>query len=61
MAEVVNLRLARKARERAEAQATAGANRAKFGASKAERAAARAEAERTARLLDGARREPDPT
>lgn len=56
MAEIVNLRMARKARARADAERTAAQNRAKFGRTKAEKAAERAEAERTARTLDGARR-----
>ena len=57
MAEIINLRRARKARTRIAADATAEANRAKFGRTRAERTAdeqARAAIERT---LDGARRE----
>ncbi|MES2300896.1 MAG: DUF4169 family protein [Pseudomonadota bacterium] len=57
MAEIVNLRMVRKAKARAEHQAEAQANRAKFGRTKAEKARDRLDAERTARLLDGARRE----
>ena len=57
MAEIVNLRLARKARKRAERQSEASANRAKFGQSKEEKKAARLNAERAARTLDGAKRE----
>lgn len=57
MAEIVNLRLARKAKARAAQQTEAQANRAKFGRTKAEKTRDRIEAERTARLLDGARRE----
>ncbi len=57
MAEVINLRMARKARKRSDAVAEADANRAKFGRSKAEK---RADAEATARrnaLLDASRRD----
>jgi hypothetical protein len=49
MAELVNLRRARKARDRAEAGKTAEVNRRKFGRSKAERDLAEAEAKRAAR------------
>lgn len=55
MAEVINLRRARKARDRADAARVAAANRAKFGRTRAEReadAAGRAKAEHA---LDGAR------
>ncbi len=58
-AEVVNLRMARKARARGEAQVTAAANRAKFGEAKPVRNAREAEAARADRTLDGMRREPD--
>lgn len=58
MAEVINLRLARKARARADFAAQAAQNRAKHGLGKAERDRLAAEAERSARLLDGSRREP---
>ena len=57
MAEVVNLRLARKAKVREAAGKQAEANRAKFGQGKAERQRNKAEAERNARGLDGAKRE----
>ncbi len=57
MAEIVNLRMARKAKARAEQQAEAQTNRVKFGRTKAERARALMDAERSAKLLDGARRE----
>ena len=49
MAELVNLRRARKARERDEAAKQAEANRRKFGRSKAERVQAEAEADRATR------------
>ena len=57
MGEVVNLRRARKAKRRAEGTATAAANRAAFGRTRAEKAASTAEADRLARDLDGARRD----
>jgi hypothetical protein len=53
MAELVNLRRVRKARERAEAEKAAEANRRKFGRSKVERAQADAEAERARREHEG--------
>ena len=58
MAEVINLRLARKARQRAEASKLAEQNRARHGQTKAERQAIRAAAERSERELDGHQREP---
>lgn len=57
MAEIVNLRLARKARDRREREAAADANRALHGRTRAERAAVDAERARTDKALDGARRE----
>lgn len=59
MAEIINLRQARKAQKRKEAEATAAANRAKFGQTKAGRTTQATESARAARLLDGARREKD--
>lgn len=59
MAEVVNLRQARKARSRAEKASQAATNRAVFGESKAAKAARKAEAERTGRQLDGHKRDHD--
>ena len=56
MAEPINLNRARKARARALDEAQAGVNRVKFGRTKAEKAAAEAEAARLARALDQARR-----
>ena len=58
MAEIVNLRRARKARARDAAEVTAAANRAAHGRTRAEREAAALEAERQTRALDNARREP---
>jgi hypothetical protein len=57
MAEIVNLRMARKARARTAAEQKAAENRAKFGRTKAEKAAEQAEVDRKARALDGARRD----
>lgn len=57
MADVVNLRLARKAKRRAAAEAGAAANRAAFGALKAERTETLAETRRRDRALDAAKRE----
>jgi hypothetical protein len=59
MAEIVNLRMARKAKERAQAEQQAAENRAKFGRTKAQKAKDREETERATRSLDGARRETD--
>ncbi len=57
MAEIVNLRIARKARARQNAEREAAENRAKFGLTKAEKQRQSADGERTDRLLDGAKRE----
>lgn len=57
MAEIINLRMARKARARGEAEKQAQANRALHGQTKASRAMAKADKERAERLLDGVKRE----
>ncbi|PAX07832.1 DUF4169 family protein [Sphingomonas lenta] len=57
MGDVVNLRRARKAKVRTDAQTQAAANRAAFGRTKAEKQADAAEAERREQALDGAKRE----
>ncbi|WP_267387980.1 DUF4169 family protein [Sphingomonas sp. GC_Shp_3] len=57
MAEIINLRTARKAKARAGTAATAAQNRALHGRTPAQKAADHAEAERRERTLDGARRE----
>lgn len=57
VAEIVNLRLARKARDRATAARVAAANRAKFGRTRAEREAEAVERARIDRTLDGAKRD----
>lgn len=59
MAEIVNLRMARKAKARANKGKQAEANRALHGETKAGKTVRKAEAERAARLLDGAKREQD--
>ena len=59
MAEIVNLRMARKAKARAEARNQAAANRAKHGQPKVDRTRRKLDAAREAQRLDGARRERD--
>jgi hypothetical protein len=56
-AEIINLRQARKAKQRREAGALAEENRAKFGRSKAERKVTQAERDLEARRLEAQRRE----
>lgn len=57
MGDVVNLRAVRKAKGRDARAAEAQANRVKFGRTKGEKARDQNDAERAARLLDGAKRE----
>lgn len=57
MAEIINLRQARKTKARRDAAVKADANRAAFGRSKSKKDAAKAEVARAMRLLDGAKRE----
>jgi hypothetical protein len=57
MGEVVNLRRARKAKTRRDAETIATANRAAFGRTRAQKEADTAERERRERTLDGAKRE----
>jgi hypothetical protein len=57
VADVVNLRQARKAKARAGREAEAAANRAAHGQTKSERALAGARAEQDARRIDGHRLE----
>ena len=52
MAEIVNLRRARKAKTLKEKEIEAAANRAKFGATKLERALTEAETEKLAKTTD---------
>lgn len=57
MAELINLNKARKARARADDKARAAGNRTKFGQTKGQKAAAKLDAERARRELDGKKRE----
>lgn len=57
MGEIINLRMARKAKGRVQQQAQAQTNRAKFGRTKNEKARDVADADRFARQVDGARRD----
>ena len=50
MAEIINLRMARKAKARAGAEKQAGENRAKFGQTKAEKQARKAEDARATKV-----------
>ena len=59
MAEIINLRSARKARARAEKATVADANRRQFGRTKAEKAAAAQEQARLDQILDGVKRQED--
>jgi hypothetical protein len=56
-AEIINLRKARKARDRADKQRRAEENRAKFGRTKAERETSKLDNTRTVRRLDAHRRD----
>ena len=53
MAEIINLRVVRKAKEKATARAQADANAVKFGRRKAEKTLEAARIEKSARDLDG--------
>jgi hypothetical protein len=55
MADIINLRMARKAVARTRDAQTAAANRAKFGATKGERQVRAMEEKRLARTIDGAK------
>ncbi|HVZ13386.1 MAG TPA: DUF4169 family protein [Bauldia sp.] len=57
MAEIINLRRARKAHRRTEAAGKAEANRAKFGRTRAEKEAETKRAEQMRRALDAHRRD----
>ena len=57
MAEIVNLKLARKAAAKQVARQQADENAVKFGRTKAERALEQARAEKAQRDLDGLKRE----
>ena len=58
MAEIINLRQARKAAARSKAQTAAAQNRAQYGQTKAEKQRAAQAASRLAQTVDGARRTP---
>lgn len=60
MAEIINLRQARKARRREAASQLAAENRARFGQTRADRARTAAETSRIERTVAGARRIGDP-
>lgn len=57
MAEIINLRQARKAKTRTAKQAEATQNRVTFGRTKAEKQATKTETARQNRTLDGAKTE----
>jgi len=59
MAEIINLRQARKAKARTQAKTAAEANRRAHGRTKAEKTAQQDEKARARKLLDGALRERD--
>ncbi|MGH2342066.1 DUF4169 family protein [Segnochrobactraceae bacterium EtOH-i3] len=59
MAEIINLRRARKDRARAEKEQTAADNRVRFGRTKAEKEKAALESDLASRRLEGHRRESD--
>ena len=56
MGDVINLRLHRKRKDRAEKEAAAATNRVKFGRTKAEKETLKANADLDLRRLDGHRR-----
>lgn len=59
MAEIINLRAVRKAKDRLDARTQADANAVKFGRRKAEKALEAARLEKAKRDLDGHARAPD--
>jgi hypothetical protein len=59
MAEIINLRLARKARARAASAQDAAANRARHGATKGEKQTRAREQARLTRTVEGAKLEPE--
>ncbi len=60
MAEIINLRAVKKARQRAEARAQGDANAAKFGRTKAERKLEAARSDKAHQTLDAHKREDGP-
>ncbi len=59
MGEIINLNRARKGKAKIQARSAAAENRAKFGRTKAEKAAAERERDAVARTIDGAKRDPE--
>ena len=59
MADIVNLRRARKDKAKREREAEADVNRRRFGRTRAQKDADKNTAERTVRTLDGKRLEPE--
>lgn len=57
MAELINFNRAKKARARADDKAQAAGNRVRFGQTKGQKAAAKLDAERARRELEGKKRE----
>jgi hypothetical protein len=57
MGEIINLNRARKGKAKVQARSAAAENRAKFGRTNAEKAAAESERDAIARTIDGARRD----
>ncbi len=55
---LVNLNKARKAKAKRDAKALAAENRVKFGRTNAQKAVAKAEADKLARAVEGNKREP---
>jgi DNA replication protein DnaC len=58
MAEIINLRQARKTRKRQESESRAQANRLKHGSTKAEKRIAEMDRQRQDAAIEGARRDP---
>jgi Domain of unknown function (DUF4169) len=59
MADIINLRLARKAKARTESEKTAEQNRAKFGQTKAEKTARKLEEARAKKVHEAGKISPD--
>jgi hypothetical protein len=59
MGEIINLNRARKGKARIAAKATAVENRAKFGASRTEKAAVARERQTLDKIIDGAKLDPE--
>jgi hypothetical protein len=57
MAEIINLRMARKAKKRQADEQVAHENRARFGLNKSEKAKQRADTQRAEHRIDGAKRD----